>query len=150
MMMVQRDVHAESNDLRDYVPRRHPLQHATAWLLATSPILGNNSRGRSKAIISRSSFTSLFLLRSQDSPSCGPYGSFSQKSLAKPGLHPKLQPENFDDLCSSALGQQRSNLVNQCVARFYLLVSDGVFNTVSCPSLELSPCLCQDSLLALF
>ena len=76
MMMLPRDVHAESNDLHESVPRKRPLQHATAWLLATSPILGTNSHfeigenavqsgapvtiiGRSQAIISKSSFTSL-------------------------------------------------------------------------------------------
>ena len=116
MMMLPRDVHAESNDLHDPVPRRRPLQRATAWLLATSPILGTNSRceierniGRSKAIISKSSFTSPFLLRSQDSPSCGPYGLFSHKSIAKTRSKSQISSlgcetiwwESLDDLCSS-------------------------------------------------
>ena len=37
MMTLPRDVHAESNDLHESVPRRRPLQHATAWWLAASP-----------------------------------------------------------------------------------------------------------------
>ena len=44
MMMLPRGVHAESNDLHESVPRGHPLQHTTDWLLATSHILGTNSR----------------------------------------------------------------------------------------------------------
>ena len=43
MMILPWDVHAESNDLYESVPRRRPLQHATAWWLAASPILGTNS-----------------------------------------------------------------------------------------------------------
>ena len=43
MMILPRDVHAESNDLYESVPRRRPLQQATAWWLAASPILGTNS-----------------------------------------------------------------------------------------------------------
>ena len=94
--------------------------------------------GRSNAIISKSSFTSLALLISQASPSCGPYGLFSHKSTAKPSLNPKSPAlaakravdQISDDLCSSALRQQRSNLVNQSVARFYLLVSEVVLGTV--------------------
>ena len=71
MMMLPRDVHAESNDLHESVPRRRPLQHATAWWLAASPTLDTNSHfeigenavqggdpvtiiDRSKAIISKS------------------------------------------------------------------------------------------------
>ena len=60
MMMLPRDVHAEINDLHESVPRRRPLQHATAWWLATSPILGTNSH----FAIGRTLYTVVILSRS--------------------------------------------------------------------------------------
>ena len=109
MMKLPRNAHAENSVLHESAPRRRPLQRATTSLLATCPTLGisyTNSSSEVKktlykgVILSRSlvarmrssqksSFTSLALLRSQDSPSRGPYGLFSQKSTAKTGLNPK-------------------------------------------------------------
>ena len=163
MMILPRDVHAESNDLYESVPRRLPLQHATAWWLAASPILGTNSHfeigktlykvmilSRSLVVQKRSSrrvpFTSLFLLRSQHSPfmwsiwlvlaqiNCK---TWSQSQVSSFGCE-TVQCNSLDDLCSSAFRQQCSNFVNQCVARFYLLISEVVVGTVSGQSLKLS------------
>ena len=46
--------------------------------------------------------------------------------------------EDLNDLCSAALRQQRSNLVDQRITRLYLLVSEVVLSAVSSQSLKLS------------
>ena len=122
MMELPRDVHAESSVLHEPAPRRRPLQHATISLpllplWVPTPILKIRKRctrgdpvtitGRSNAIISKSSSTSLGLLRAQDSPSCGPYGLFSHKSTGlnpkSPALAAKLLVEQISMICAPPL-----------------------------------------------
>ena len=180
-MRLPRDAHAESSVLHEFAPRKRPLQHATISLLATSPILGTNSisgiektlyRGviLSRSLVARCDhlkkffhiagiaviprFTFLwsvrFVLAQID---CKTESQFQVSSLGCGST----RRTDLDDLCSSTLRQQRSNLVNQSVARFYLLISEVVLGTVSGQSLKfsllsasrLTPCTSLTSLVTL-
>ena len=60
----------------------------------------------------------------------------SQSQVSRLGCE-TVRCNSLDNLCSSALRQQRSNFVNPCVARFYLPISEVVVGTVSGQSLKL-------------